>query len=69
MKKAQAAARRQQTFKHLPPETRTALGVEANTVRRGEAPTRVEFEEHARRLQIRGRSKMGKNGLRRAIAR
>jgi hypothetical protein len=69
VKRAQAGARSKQTLKHLPAKTRTALGVEANKVRKGEAETRRELESQARRLQIRGRSKMGKDELRRAIAR
>jgi hypothetical protein len=69
VKKAQAGARSKQTLKHLPSQTRTALGKEANAVRRGESPTRKELEAEARRLNIRGRSKMGKDELKRAVAR
>jgi hypothetical protein len=69
VKKAQAGARSKQTLKNLPKRTRTALGKEANKVRRGEEPTRRELEEQARRLNIRGRSKMGKAELKRAVAR
>jgi hypothetical protein len=69
VKKAQSGARRKQTLKNLPKRTRTALGKEASAVRRGEAETRKELNEKARRLKIAGRSKMGKDELRRAIAR
>lgn len=69
VKKAQAGARSKQTLKHLPAKTRQALGQEANKVRRGEAKTRGELEAEARKLDIRGRSKMGKDELRRAISR
>jgi hypothetical protein len=69
VKKAQSAAASKQTLKHLPARTRAALGEEANKVRRGEAPTRRELDTEARRLNIFGRSKMGKDELRRAIAR
>jgi hypothetical protein len=69
VKKAQAGARSKQTLKHLSPATRTALGKEAAAVRRGDAPTRKELEEQARRLSIAGRSKMGKSELKRAVAR
>jgi hypothetical protein len=69
VKKAQAGASKKQTLKHLPKSTRRALGEEATKVRRGEAKTREELNEEARRLDIRGRSKMGKDELRRAIAR
>jgi hypothetical protein len=67
VKKAQAGAKRKQTLKHLPKATRTALGKEANKVRTGEAKTRKELEAQARRLEIRGRSKMGKDELQDAI--
>jgi hypothetical protein len=69
VKKAQTGAKRKQTLKNLPKSTRTALGKEAAAVRRGEAETRKELNEEARRLGIAGRSKMGKDELRRAIAR
>jgi len=69
VKKAQTGAKSKQTLKHLSAETRTALGKEANKVRSGEAKTRKELEAEARRLDIAGRSKMGKDDLRRAIAR
>jgi hypothetical protein len=69
VKKAQAGARSKQTLKNLSSSTRTALGKEANAVRRGDAPTRKELEAEARRLDIRGRSKMGKDELKRAVAR
>ena len=68
VKKAQAAAKSKQTLKNLPRSTRTALGVEANKVRRGEEPTRRELEAEARRLDISGRSKMGKAELKRAVS-
>jgi hypothetical protein len=67
--KAQSAARSKQTLKKLPSSTRTALGKEASAVRRGDSPTRKELEAQARRLNIRGRSKMGKDELKRAVAR
>ncbi len=69
VKKAQAGAKRKQTLKNLPAKTRTALGKEANKVRRGEEPTRAELEAQARRMDIPGRSKMGKAELKRAVAR
>jgi hypothetical protein len=69
VKKAQAGAESKQTLKHLPSSTRTALGKEAAAVRRGDSPTRKELEERARKLDIRGRSKMGKAELKRAVAR
>jgi hypothetical protein len=69
VKKAQAGAKSKRTLKNLPSRTRTALGKEAAAVRRGDAPTRKEFEEQARMLEIPGRSKMGKAELKRAVAR
>ena len=69
VKKAQAGAKKKQTLKKLPKGTRTALGKEASAVRKGEEPTRAELNEQARRLDIRGRSKMGKGELKRAVAR
>ena len=69
VKKAQAGAKSKQTLKHLPKATRTALGVEANKVRTGQAKTRKELEAEGRRLEIKGRSKMGKGELREAIGR
>jgi hypothetical protein len=69
VRKAQAGARKKQTLKNLPSSTRTALGKEAAAVRRGDAPTRKELEEQARRLNIKGRSKMGKSQLKRAVSR
>jgi hypothetical protein len=68
VKKAQAGAQQKQTLKHLPASTRTALGKEAAAVRRGDAPTRKELEAQARRLDIKGRSKMGKAELKAAVA-
>jgi hypothetical protein len=69
VKKAQAGARKKQTHKNLPSRTKTALGKEANKVRTGKAKTRDQLNREAARLDIRGRSKMGKDQLRRAIRR
>ena len=69
VKKAQSAAKSQQTLKHLPSRTCTALGKEASAVRRGDAPTRQELYEEARKLDISGRSRMGKSELKRAVSR
>ena len=68
VKKAQAGAKQKQTLKHLSAATRTALGKEAAAVRRGDSPTRKELEAEARRLNVEGRSKMGKDELKRAVA-
>jgi DNA end-binding protein Ku len=69
VKAAQAGAKRKQTLKNLPGQTRSALGKEAAAVRRGESPTRKDLEARARELGIEGRSKMGKDELKRAVAR
>jgi hypothetical protein len=69
VKKAQAGAKSKQTLKNLPRRTQRALGQEAAAVRRGDSPTRAELLEQARRLDISGRSKMGKAELKRAVAR
>jgi hypothetical protein len=69
VKKAQAGAKSKQTLENLPKRTRSALGKEAAAVRRGDAPTRRELYEQAQRLDIEGRSKMGKAELKRAVAR
>jgi hypothetical protein len=69
VKKAQSAAKSKQTLKHLPSRTRTALGKEASAVRRGDAPTRQELYDEARKLDIPGRSRMGKAELKRAVSR
>lgn len=69
VKKAQSGARKKQTLKNLPKSTRSALGKEASAVRRGDSPTRKELEAEARKLNISGRSKMGKDELKRAVAR
>jgi hypothetical protein len=69
VKKAQAGAQKKQTLKNLPKRTQKALGQEAAAVRRGDSPTRKELEAEARKLGIEGRSKMGKDELKRAVAR
>jgi hypothetical protein len=69
VQKAQEGAKQKQTLKNLPKKTKTALGQEANKVRKGEEPTRRELEDEARKLDIKGRSKMGKAELKRAVAR
>ncbi len=69
VKKAQAGAKKKQTLKNMPKSTRSALGKEAAAVRSGKAETRKELNDQARKLDIAGRSKMGKDELRKAITR
>ncbi len=68
IKKAQAAARRKRTIAHLPKSTRRSLSQQAARSRaRGGAAghdlenrNREQIYEVAKRMQIPGRSKMGK---------
>jgi hypothetical protein len=68
IRKAQAAAKRKRTIVHLPESTRRSLGEEAAKGRRrgGEAGhaleqrNRQQLYDTARKLGIKGRSKMGK---------
>jgi hypothetical protein len=69
VKKAQAGAKRKQTLKNLPNSTRTALGKEGAKVRSGAEKSRQDYYDEARRLDIPGRSKMGKAELKRAVQR
>jgi hypothetical protein len=73
VKKAQSAARRKKTIAHMPKETRSALGKQGAAVaqrkRRGgsEPKTRQELYEIAKRRDLPGRSKMGRDELARAL--
>jgi hypothetical protein len=75
VEKAQAAARRDRSIAHLPAKTRSALGRQGAAVatrRRtgGTTPrTRRELYEEARRRDVRGRSRMGRAELARALGR
>jgi hypothetical protein len=69
VKRAQSGAKRKQTLKNLPKSTKRALGREGTKVRRGAEKSRQEYYEEARRLDIPGRSRMGKAELARAVQR
>jgi hypothetical protein len=75
VKKAQSAARSKRTIAKLPKSTRSALGKQAAAVaqrklRGGSSPaTRAELYEEAKRRDIPGRSKMGRDELARALGR
>jgi hypothetical protein len=69
VKKAQAGAKRKGTLKNLPKATKTALGKEGSKVRSGAEKSRREYYEEAKRLDVPGRSKMGKAELKRAVQR
>jgi hypothetical protein len=75
VKKAQAGARSKRSIANLPAKTRTALGKQGAAVAarkrtgsKGPA-TRAELYEQAKRRDIRGRSKMGRDELARALGR
>jgi hypothetical protein len=73
VQKAQAAATKERSIAHMPPETRSALGRQAAAVaqrrRTGSSSpkTRQELYEEAKRRNIPGRSKMGREQLARAL--
>jgi hypothetical protein len=75
IKKARAAAQRKRTIAHLPEATRRDLGKQASMARkRGgraghalEDRTREQLYDLAQKRNIRGRSKMGKWDLIRAL--
>jgi hypothetical protein len=73
VKKAQTAARSKRSIANLPAKTRTALGKQGAAVaqrkRTGDsAPkTRQELYEEAKRRNLPGRSKMGRDELARAL--
>jgi hypothetical protein len=73
IKKASAAAKRERTIANLPSRTRTALGKQGAAVARrkrtgGTRPkTRKELYEQAKRRNLPGRSKMGRDELARAL--
>jgi len=73
VRKAQRAARSKKTIAPLPKKTRTALGKQGAAVaarkRSGgsEPKTRAELYEEAKRRDLPGRSKMGRDELARAL--
>jgi hypothetical protein len=75
IRKAAAAAQSSRTIANMPKKTRTALGkqgaaVAARKRRGGSSPkTRAELYEEAKRRNLPGRSKMGREELERALQR
>ena len=75
VRKAITAAKSKRTIADMPKKTRTALGKQAAAVARrkrtgGTSPkTRQELYREAQRLDIAGRSKMGRVQLLRAVQR
>ena len=73
VKKAQKAAADKKTISHLPPKTRTALGKQGAAVAQrersgGATPkTRAELYEIARKRDLPGRAKMGRDELARKL--
>jgi hypothetical protein len=75
VKEAQAGARSSRSIAHLPKRTRTALGKQGAAVARrkrtgGSHPlTRQELYEIAKKRDLPGRSRMGRDELARALGR
>lgn len=73
VKKAQQAAKSKKTIANMPAQTRTALGKQAAAVAQrkrtgGKAPkTRAELYEIAKKRDLPGRSKMGRDELARKL--
>ena len=73
IKKAASAAKQKRSLAHMPRKTKTALGKQAAAVRQrnqrgGSAPkTRAELYEIAKKRNLPGRSKMGRDELARAL--
>jgi hypothetical protein len=73
VKKAQKAAASKQTIAHMPAKTRTALGKQGAAVAQrkrtgGTTPkTRAELYEIAKKRDLPGRSKMGRDELARKL--
>jgi hypothetical protein len=73
VQKAQQGARRKKSISNMPASTRTALGKQGAAVaqrkRTGSSgpKTRQELYEEAKRRNIHGRSKMGRDELARAL--
>jgi hypothetical protein len=71
--KAIGAARKKRTIANLPAKTRTALGQQGAAVARrkrtgaSDPKTRAELYEEAKRRNLPGRSKMGRDELARAL--
>jgi hypothetical protein len=73
VRKAQAGARRKRSIANMPASKRSALGKQGAAVAKrkrtgGSTPkTRAELYEEAKRRNIPGRSKMGRDELARAL--
>lgn len=75
VEKASAAAEQKRSIAHMPAKARTALGKQGAAVAKrkragGTSPmTRQELYEEAKRRNLPGRSKMGRDELARALGR
>ena len=75
VKKAQSGAKSKKSIAHMPAKTRTALGKQGAAVaarkRTGSSTpkTRAELYEEAKRKDLPGRSKMGRDELARKLGR
>ena len=73
VKKARGNAQKKRSIAHMPAKTRTALGKQGAAVaqrkRTGSSSpkTRQELYEEAKRRNLKGRSKMGRDELARAL--
>jgi hypothetical protein len=73
VRKAISAAKKKKSIAHLPKKTRTALGKQGAAVRQRKRTgatspkTRQELYEKARKRDLPGRSKMGRDELARAL--
>jgi len=73
IKKAQSAAKKDRTIAHMPRSKRSALGKQGAAVAQrkrsggSEPRTRQELYEEAKRRDVPGRSKMGRDELARAL--
>ncbi|HYY82464.1 MAG TPA: plasmid stabilization protein [Actinomycetes bacterium] len=73
VKKARGGAQKKRSIAHMPAKTRTALGKQGAAVaqrkRTGSSSpkTRQELYEEAKRRNLKGRSKMGRDELARAL--
>ena len=75
VKKAQSGARKKRSIANMPAKTRTALGKQGAAVAKRKRTgasgpkTRQELYEEAKRRDLPGRSKMGRDELARALGR
>ena len=75
VKKAQKAAKSQRSLANMPKKTKTALGKQGAAVAQrkrtgGSTPkTRAELYDEAKKKDVPGRSKMGRDELARALGR